>query len=80
MAAAKSAAARPPTNLPALVSEQIGRDHNLGKILSLTAAHRLVTLTGPGGIGKTRLAPRGCGSAIAALRRRRVAGRVRTAR
>src|SRR5271170_311924 len=46
----------PPTNLPGPVSELIGRDHELGEILSLAAAHRLVTLTGAGGIGKTRLA------------------------
>jgi DNA-binding winged helix-turn-helix (wHTH) protein len=56
IAAAQSAAALPPTNLPGPVSELIGRDDDLGKILSLTAADRLVTLTGPGGIGKTRLA------------------------
>jgi predicted ATPase/DNA-binding winged helix-turn-helix (wHTH) protein len=56
IAAARSAAALPPTNLPGPVSELIGRDDDLGKILSLTAADRLVTLTGPGGIGKTRLA------------------------
>jgi predicted ATPase/DNA-binding winged helix-turn-helix (wHTH) protein len=46
----------PPTNLPEPVSELIGRDGVLDEILSLTAAHRLVTLTGAGGIGKTRLA------------------------
>jgi DNA-binding winged helix-turn-helix (wHTH) protein len=46
----------PPTNLPEPVSELIGRDAVLDEVLSLTAAHRLVTLTGPGGIGKTRLA------------------------
>src|SRR6516165_2506582 len=46
----------PPTNLPEPVSELIGRDDILGEILSLAAAHRLVTLTGAGGIGKTRLA------------------------
>src|SRR5208282_771121 len=56
MAAAQPAAALPPTNLPQPVSELIGRDGELREILSLTAAHRLVTLTGPGGIGKTRLA------------------------
>jgi predicted ATPase/DNA-binding winged helix-turn-helix (wHTH) protein len=48
--------APPPTNLPEPVSELIGRDDELGEILSLAAAHRLVTLTGAGGIGKTRLA------------------------
>jgi predicted ATPase/DNA-binding winged helix-turn-helix (wHTH) protein len=46
----------PPTNLPEPVSELIGRDDKVAEILSLTAACRLVTLTGPGGIGKTRLA------------------------
>jgi predicted ATPase/DNA-binding winged helix-turn-helix (wHTH) protein len=56
MAAAQPAAALPPTNLPAPVSELIGRDDELREILGLAAAHRLVTLTGAGGIGKTRLA------------------------
>jgi predicted ATPase/DNA-binding winged helix-turn-helix (wHTH) protein len=46
----------PPTNLPEPVSELIGRDEEVGEILNLAAAHRLVTLTGGGGIGKTRLA------------------------
>src|SRR5438105_3917162 len=46
---------RPPTNLPERVSELIGRDVELDEILDLTASHRLVTLTGAGGIGKTRL-------------------------
>ena len=46
---------RPLTNLPEPVSELIGRDAELDDILGLTAAHRLVTLTGAGGIGKTRL-------------------------
>src|SRR5215469_7107169 len=49
-------ASLPPTNLPEPVSELVGRDDVLGEILGLTAAHRLVTLTGAGGIGKTRLA------------------------
>ena len=44
-----------PTNLPAPVSELIGRGDELRELLSLTHAHRLVTLTGAGGIGKTRL-------------------------
>jgi DNA-binding winged helix-turn-helix (wHTH) protein len=46
----------PPTNLPEPISELVGRDDVLDEILSLTATHRLVTLTGAGGIGKTRLA------------------------
>src|SRR4051794_16024250 len=42
------------TNLPAPVSELIGRDHVLAEIQSLLREHRLVTLTGSGGVGKTR--------------------------
>jgi predicted ATPase/DNA-binding winged helix-turn-helix (wHTH) protein len=48
-------ASRPPTNLPEPVSELIGRDAELDEILDLTSSHRLVTLAGAGGIGKTRL-------------------------
>jgi DNA-binding winged helix-turn-helix (wHTH) protein len=54
--AAEPKSALPSTNLPESISELIGRDDELREILSLAAAHRLVTLTGPGGIGKTRLA------------------------
>jgi predicted ATPase/DNA-binding winged helix-turn-helix (wHTH) protein len=46
----------PATNLPEPISELFGRDDVLDEILSLASAHRLVTLTGAGGIGKTRLA------------------------
>jgi len=45
-----------PTNLPAPVSDLIGRDVEVQEILHLAGARRLVTLTGAGGIGKTRLA------------------------
>ena len=46
---------RPPTNLPEPVSNLIGRDAELDEILNLSTSHRLVTLAGAGGIGKTRL-------------------------
>jgi predicted ATPase/DNA-binding winged helix-turn-helix (wHTH) protein len=49
------AASRPPTNLPEAVSQLIGREAELNKVLDLSTSHRLVTLTGAGGIGKTRL-------------------------
>src|ERR1700733_3229937 len=49
-------AALPPTNVPEPVSELIGRDSELAEVVELMGAHRFVTLTGPGGIGKTRLA------------------------
>jgi predicted ATPase/DNA-binding winged helix-turn-helix (wHTH) protein len=55
-AVAAYSSAQIPTNLPQPVSELIGRDDEVREIVSLVADHRLVTLTGPGGIGKTRLA------------------------
>ena len=45
----------PPTNLPELVSALIGRDDELNQITELVGAHRLITLVGTGGVGKTRL-------------------------
>ena len=42
-------------NLPAQVSSFIGRDAELAEVRALIATARLVTLTGPGGAGKTRL-------------------------
>jgi predicted ATPase/DNA-binding winged helix-turn-helix (wHTH) protein len=55
MASTQPGAALPPTNLPAPVSELIGRDAEVPEVVSLIGFHRLVTLTGAGGIGKTRL-------------------------
>jgi predicted ATPase/DNA-binding winged helix-turn-helix (wHTH) protein len=55
-AAAQSAAVLPPTNIPEPASGLIGRDAEVAAILSLIGKHRLVTLAGAGGIGKTRLA------------------------
>ena len=43
------------TNLMTQVSELIGRDAELAEVVELVRAHRLVTLIGTGGIGKTRL-------------------------
>lgn len=43
-------------NLPAPVSPLIGRAVALARLGEFLAAHRAVTLAGPGGIGKTRLA------------------------
>ncbi len=44
------------TNLPTQVSNFIGRDAELSEVRRLVAGSRLVTLTGTGGAGKTRLA------------------------
>jgi len=47
---------RIPHNLPAPVSSFVGREKEITEIIELLQDHRLVTLTGPGGVGKTRLA------------------------
>jgi predicted ATPase/DNA-binding SARP family transcriptional activator len=44
------------TNLPAGLTSFVGRDDELTQVAGLLGAHRLLTLTGPGGAGKTRLA------------------------
>src|SRR6266542_6600357 len=55
----EGAATGPPpsrmTNLPEAASELIGREAELGEVTSLATEHRLVSLVGAGGIGKTRL-------------------------
>ncbi|MFD0898934.1 BTAD domain-containing putative transcriptional regulator [Actinomadura sediminis] len=47
---------RPVVRLPVPLDELIGRDAAAGRARALLDGHRLVTLTGPGGVGKTRLA------------------------
>ncbi|MBW4716027.1 BTAD domain-containing putative transcriptional regulator [Saccharothrix obliqua] len=49
-------AARPRTNLPAPVTELVGRADAVRAVAARLGTSRLVTLTGPGGVGKTRLA------------------------
>ena len=44
------------TNLRAELTSFVGRDDDVVAVAGLVADHRLVTLTGPGGSGKTRLA------------------------
>jgi predicted ATPase/class 3 adenylate cyclase len=44
-----------PNNLPTQLTSFVGRERELGEAGRLLAANRLVTLTGPGGTGKTRL-------------------------
>jgi predicted ATPase len=46
----------PFSNLPIPLSSFIGRKHEIERVRQLVLAHRLVTLTGAGGSGKTRLA------------------------
>lgn len=44
------------SNLPAGLSTLFGRDDDLAALGALLSQHRLITVTGPGGIGKSRLA------------------------
>ncbi|HST81207.1 MAG TPA: hypothetical protein VLL08_05675, partial [Kineosporiaceae bacterium] len=43
-------------SLPAQLSPLVGRGREIGQVKALVTKHRLVTLTGVGGVGKTRLA------------------------
>lgn len=45
-----------PTNLPIQLTRLIGREREIEEIQMLLTVSRLLTLTGPGGVGKTRLA------------------------
>ncbi|MCI0581496.1 MAG: adenylate/guanylate cyclase domain-containing protein [Chloroflexi bacterium] len=44
-----------PNNLPTQLTSFVGREEELATACGLLSANRLVTLTGPGGTGKTRL-------------------------
>jgi predicted ATPase/DNA-binding SARP family transcriptional activator len=57
----RSLPASPPptnTNLPVQLTSFVGRERELAELKPLLLANRLLTLTGPGGTGKTRLALR----------------------
>jgi predicted ATPase/class 3 adenylate cyclase len=45
-----------PTNLPSQRTSFVGREREVAEVTNLLAKTRLLTLTGPGGTGKTRLA------------------------
>src|SRR6266853_1163117 len=49
-------ASKPKHNLPYQLTSFIGREQEIAQLRELVAANRLVTLTGAGGAGKTRLA------------------------
>jgi predicted ATPase/class 3 adenylate cyclase len=46
----------PPSNLPGAVTQLVGREGEIARLGDLLAGTRILTLTGPGGSGKTRLA------------------------
>ena len=52
----REATPEPGSNLPLATSALVGRKAAIEQLCSLFSRHRLVTLTGLGGIGKTRLA------------------------
>lgn len=47
---------KPLTNLPTQTTSFVGREREIARARQLLSGARLVTMTGPGGIGKTRLA------------------------
>ncbi len=55
--------AQPTTNLPAEPTQFVGRRNELDEIKQHLGETHLLTLTGPGGIGKTRLALKAAGQA-----------------
>lgn len=55
-AAPQPAGQNAPLRLPSRRSALIGRDAAVAELTERTATHRLVTVTGPGGVGKTRVA------------------------
>ena len=65
-----------PTNLPLQSSSFVGRADEVEAVAALLAEHRLVTLTGVGGVGKTRSGVGGRRGGVAAVRGRGVAGGV----
>ncbi|MFF1905797.1 ATP-binding protein [Kitasatospora sp. NPDC058218] len=56
-----------PGRLPAEVTSFVGRRQELAELARLLAAARLVTVTGPGGVGKSRLALRAAARAAGAF-------------
>lgn len=54
-----------PNNLPSLETRIVGREADVSELTALLEENRLVTITGPGGIGKTRLAIEIAGEVLA---------------
>jgi predicted ATPase len=54
-----------PTNLPVVLTRFVGREREVGEVSRLLSAVRLLTLTGSGGAGKTRLAQQVAATALA---------------
>lgn len=52
------------SSLPTFLSRFIGRSIELAALRALIPKHRLLTITGPGGVGKTRLAVQAANAAV----------------
>jgi predicted ATPase/DNA-binding XRE family transcriptional regulator len=50
-----SASSRTAVNLPAFLTSFVGREYEIAQLVELLAQQRLLTITGSGGIGKTRV-------------------------
>ena len=61
-----------PTNLPGQVTDFIGRKREVQDVVDLLRHSRLLTLTGPGGTGKTRLALQVASQTALGVHRRRL--------
>jgi len=57
----------PKTNLPVPLTSFIGREKEVEQIVRLVGKNRLITLTGSGGVGKTRLAIQSANGLISKL-------------
>jgi predicted ATPase/DNA-binding winged helix-turn-helix (wHTH) protein len=66
--AAPVAADRKRSNLPELLTSFVGRERELAELKQLLPTTRLLTLTGTGGIGKTRLAQQAAAEMLDAYR------------
>jgi predicted ATPase/class 3 adenylate cyclase len=53
-----------PSNLPSELTSFVGREDQIGQLLADLDRNDLVTLTGTGGVGKTRLAVQACAEAL----------------
>src|SRR5207253_2360461 len=60
LAVLRDAPATPRPSSPVRLTSFVGRDGDVRRVTALLATARLVTLTGPGGAGKTRLAVEVC--------------------
>ena len=69
-----------PGNLPLQVTDFVGRDDELAALSKLLGRCRVVTLTGTGGVGKTRLAVQAAAAGGTALPRRNLVRRPRRRR